>query len=187
MLEFLKVTRTTLGAAKRVMLAQLRGVGDEGDDESAEPVDAAEIFGMIGLMVRPFLTAHTEAVAFRVGDQVVVLNVNDKSLSVFNDVAEGETRLYGAKEPSARLRLRDDGSADLEVKTNMDLRITVSGSGNVIFNGGSTPVAKEGSITTGHTHGAGALVAGPYAVTGITASSTDTVATGAGTPHVKVP
>jgi hypothetical protein len=59
--------------------------------------------------------------------------------------------------------------------------------GTVIkLNDGGTPVAKEGSITTGHQHTLTGT-AGPYPISGIAVTQTDTIATGAGSPTVKVP
>lgn len=177
--EFLKITRTVLGTAARVLLAQLRGNGDEGDDATAEPIDAAEVVQPLGLFARPALTAHTEAVALRLGDQVVVLTVQDKSLSVLS-VPEGATWLYGAQNPAACVRLNADGTVD------------ILSAGDVRVKSGSTPVAKEGSATAGHTHTA-SYVLNANLTTGVVtgtitiATNHDTIATGAGSANVKVP
>jgi hypothetical protein len=66
---------------------------------------------------------------------------------------------------------------DVTTCTELDLNGTI-----IKLNGGGTPVAKEGSITSGHTHTG---TAGPYPVT--LAPATDTIATGAGSPSIKVP
>jgi hypothetical protein len=79
MLEFFKVTQTALGTAARVVLAQLRGVGQEGADNTAEPVDQAEVLHHVGFAARPKLSEKTEAVVVRVGDEVLVLAILDKS------------------------------------------------------------------------------------------------------------
>jgi hypothetical protein len=54
------------------------------------------------------------------------------------------------------------------------------------LNGGSVPVAKEGSVTTGHVHVL-AGSAGPFPLTGTALVTTDSIAVGAGSPTVKVP
>lgn len=56
------------------------------------------------------------------------------------------------------------------------------------FNGGTIPVAKEGSVTAGHTH-AFTLTAPPGGgpVTGSIASMTDSIAVGQGSQTIKVP
>jgi hypothetical protein len=54
------------------------------------------------------------------------------------------------------------------------------------LNSGSTPVAKEGSSTTGHTHTITGT-AGPYPIAATAAVATDTIATGAGSSTVLVP
>lgn len=51
--------------------------------------------------------------------------------------------------------------------------------------GGSTPVAKEGSSTTGHTHTITGT-AGPYPIVATIAVNTDSIATGQGSANVKV-
>lgn len=76
---------------------------------------------------------------------------------------------------------------DLVIGKDDGARFAIKPNGDFTFAGGSTPVAKEGSRTVGHTHAAGALTAGPYPVVGMTASATDTIAAGEGSQHVKVP
>jgi hypothetical protein len=58
--------------------------------------------------------------------------------------------------------------------------------GTVLLKDGGTPVAKEGSATTGHQHTL-AGTAGPYPLSGTAVLTTDSIATGAGSPNVKVP
>lgn len=73
----------------------------------------------------------------------------------------------------------------------MQIKITTE---DAIFNGGSTPVAKEGSVTAGHFHKI-VGTAGPFAISpaSVTVSpamqplTTDTIAVGAGSQNVKVP
>lgn len=67
--------------------------------------------------------------------------------------------------------------------TTVELKLDAT---NIILNSGSTPVAKEGSVTTGHTHSF-SLSSPSGAVTGTISNATDTIASGAGSPHVKVP
>lgn len=76
-----------------------------------------------------------------------------------------------------------NGTTSIEL--NKDGKVTVDGV-QIVFKGGSTPVAKEGSSTTGHSH---TLIgtAGPYPIVGTAVTTTDTIATGAGSPNVKVP
>ncbi len=54
------------------------------------------------------------------------------------------------------------------------------------LNGGNTPVAKEGSVTTGHVHVLSGT-AGPFPVIGTALVTTDTIAVRAGSQTVKVP
>jgi len=126
-IEFHKVTATSLGDQKRVMLAQLQGLGDESDDENAETTDDAEVLQPLGLIARPDLTEETEALVFRAGPEVVAMGLLDKSLTPRFDedpaVAEGETRLYGAKERAAMVRLKDDGSVEVRSKDGQAITI----------------------------------------------------------------
>lgn len=132
MIEFFKVIGTSNGATKRVVVSRLRGVGAAGDDDGAEPIDDAEVLFPIGYAARPYLTDHeTEAVVVRIGDEVEVLGLIDKSGTVL-DLEEGEVRISGHKEPTARLRLRANGSVDLESKSDQDVRL----------NGGSLKAAR---------------------------------------------
>jgi hypothetical protein len=74
-----------------------------------------------------------------------------------------------------------------EPGTGVTTTVTASGQFNlngtpIVLNGGSTPVAKEGSATVAHLHTG---TAGPYGVTLVTAAPV--IASGAGSPTVKVP
>jgi hypothetical protein len=76
-----------------------------------------------------------------------------------------------AAPPDDALTIGLDGGIQISIGTT-DIRLA----------GGSTPVAKEGSATAGHTHTG---TAGPYPV--VLAPATDAIAAGAGSPNVKVP
>lgn len=74
-----------------------------------------------------------------------------------------------------------DGGPQLEI-TASEMKLNGSGPGMPA----ATPVAKEGSATTGHSH---TIVgtAGPYPIVATINPSTDTIAVGAGSQNVKVP
>lgn len=89
------------------------------------------------------------------------------------------------------LRLVTSGTGQVLIKGEDKVIVDTTGNveikgGNVIFKDGSTPVAKEGSSTTGHQHSLSGS-AGPYAISGTAVTTTDTIATGAGSQNVKVP
>lgn len=175
MLTLWKVTRAAFDAASKLLALQLRGDGDDGDDEGAIPEDDAAFVSQLGVAVRPVIARTLQALGYQDGDEVRILKLWDKARSP-TDLAVGETRLFAC------------GAVTVSVRCLAANRIEVSANGGqVVFNGGSTPVAKEGSATTGHTHAAGTLVAGPYVVTGATASATDAVAVGAGSQNILVP
>lgn len=174
-MEFPKVTLAKVGMATRVVTLQLRGFGQTGDDTDAEPTDNAELVQPLGLFANPSLTAETEAVTQRLGDQAVALAVIDKSLSVLS-CPPGTTILVSCGNASCLVKCNADGSMDLATASGQDVR----------FNGGSTPVAKEGSTAT-HTHLPGTFNAGPWSVVGVSASTAAAIDAGTGSPHVKVP
>lgn len=192
-MRFAKILRTALGARARTLLVQLRGLGDTANDDAAESLDDVEVLQPLGVFARPMIRASLEALLVEVGEELLALALADKGAGVLNDVEEGETRLYSAGGATCRVRLRADGSIDIEATSNKNIRITSAGSGEVVLNGGSLKVARVTDSTTGHTHGAGSLVVvvppggagGTFPVTGATASATDTIASSAGAPRVK--
>lgn len=171
MIEFFKVLSTSVASRARTLLAQLRGFGSEGDDNNAEPIDDAEVVYPVGFASRPYVSANTEAVGVRIGDEVVVLAIIDKGSGrdQLATIEAGEARLYSPKEPACVIRCKADGSIEITSKAGT----------NIVLNGGNLEVARRTDPTSGHTHGPGAYVAGIYAVTGTSASATDTIASGA--------
>ncbi len=112
MISFVKVTLTSLSTKVRTVLAQIRGAGATGADDDAEPMDGVEVNTPIGFDSRPVLTDTTELLTFRIGAQIVGLYIIDKGRADKLDdpeLEEGETRVSGAKESSAMLRVRADG------------------------------------------------------------------------------
>lgn len=83
-----------------------------------------------------------------------------------------------------RVILRQNG--ELEVVQGSTARIKIEQGGDVVLRGGSTPVAKEGSSTSGHMHSLTGS-AGPYPLSGTAITTTDSIASGAGSQNVKVP
>lgn len=95
MLSPFRVTRAAMNAVAKLLLVQLRGVGDSGDDDSAEPVDDAAVLTQLGVAVRPVITSTLHALGYQDGDEVWVLKLWDKTRSP-TDLDEGETRLFSA-------------------------------------------------------------------------------------------
>jgi hypothetical protein len=189
MFRFLKITRTRLGDRARTLLAQVRGYGSEGADDTAEAQDDVEVVQPLGLFARAVIADGLELLAAEIGDSTLGLAVINKALAAL-DVEEGETRVYSAGGSTCRVRLRADGSIDIEAASNKNIRITSAGSGDVVLNGGSLKVARVTDPTTGHTHTAvHSLTAPPGggAVTGTITinSSTDTIASSGGAARVK--
>ncbi len=192
-MQFAKVLRTSLASRARSLLVQLRGLGNTGDDDNAESHDDIEVMQPLGLFARPTIRASLEALIVAVGEDLLALALADKGAGVMSDVEEGETRIYSAGGSTCRVRLRADGSIDIEATSNKNIRITSAGSGDVVLNGGSLKVARVTDPTTGHTHGPGTMTVtvppggagGTFPVVGATASATDTIASSGGAARVK--
>lgn len=174
MIEFLELARVIIGARTRTLLAQWLGYGVEGDNSTTQNGSNAEVWSHYGFASRPKASAgKVEAIAFSAEGRVVVIGTRQRATQVSID--DGDVILY-SQASGCLVKLTAAGQ----------VQITAAAGQNVVINGGNVPVAKEGSVTTGHAHGAGMLVAGPYAVTGVTASATDTIATGAGSQRARV-
>lgn len=159
MLRFLKVTRTRVADRARTLLLQVRGYGSEGADdaESTERQDDVELVQPLGLMARAVIASGLEVLAAELGDQTVGLALVNKALSVLS-LEEGETRLYGAKEPDARVRLRATGAVDIESKAATDVAI----------NGGTKSVARVDDTVACGTLALTAATVGPNVVVTLT-------------------
>lgn len=133
MLEVAKVKETNVGTRTRVLTARILVAGAEGDDENAEEFDDAEVLSPLGLDVRPVPTSQLQALIIRDGDDALIISMRDKSRTKLTDLEVGETRLSGAKEETARIRIRANG----------DIEITAKSGSNVIVNGGTKEVARK--------------------------------------------
>lgn len=104
MFTIFKVTRVALDAASKLLHAQLRGVGDQGSDATAEPVDDATVLTQLGVAVRPVIATTLRALGYQDGDEVTALKLWDKARSP-TDLDEGETRLFSAGTIATMVRL----------------------------------------------------------------------------------
>ncbi len=183
-IELFRVRATSLADGARTVLARLFGVGDPtAPDSNQEQIEESEVLFPIGFIARPKITGYVEAVIVRDGDETHIISFNRKDGAALSasDADEGETLIYSDAEPKASITLRKTGKIEIRCKAGQNIEIFADGQS------ATSPVAHEGSQTSGHLHAAGTLVAGPYAVTGATASATDTVATGQGAQRVRVP
>lgn len=192
MLSRWKVTAAAFGAVSKLLELQLRGDGDEGDDDGSAQTDDGVFYHHLGLAIRPVVARTLRALGYEDGDDVAVLKVWDRARTP-TDLAAGETRVYAAGDLTARVRLKTDGltveasGATITITSAGAIQVTPAAGQDIVLNGGSARVARVGDATTGHTHAAGGLQvvipsgssAGTYPVTGVTASSTDTIAAGA--------
>lgn len=107
MLSLFEVTRAAIDATSKLLHAQLRGVGDQGDGASAEPVDDAAVLSQLGVAVRPVIASTLRALGYQDGDEVWVLKLWDKARTP-NDLDAGETRVFAAGAVATALRLLAD-------------------------------------------------------------------------------
>ena len=183
-IEFAKVTLTANGGTGHTITAQLRLTGNEGDDDTAEPFDGAEVVQPLGVIARPALTPTTEAAYIRVGDEIIVLAILDKGAAP-GDVEEGETRLYGAKTPVARVRLRADGTVEIDSDRFHEKDIVLNGGTHAVARA-TDPVSATSDFMTWL-----AAVAGttsqplPPSLTGPGNTTIGAIADDAGAPRVK--
>lgn len=101
-----KVTRAAFGAVSKLLELQLRGDGDEGDDDGSAPADDAVFYQQLGVAVRPIVARTLRALCVEDGDEVVALKLWHKESSrTPTDLEAGETRVYAADAVGVFLRL----------------------------------------------------------------------------------
>ena len=142
--DFVRIARTAVSTTRRVVTASIVGIGNVGDDASAERVDNCEVAQPLGLFARPVLTTLTEAVIVRLADRPFILAMLDKSRAA-QAVEEGEVRLYGpgSSNAAAVIRIRADGSIEITSLNNTNVTVTASGTGEVRVNGSAVKVAAD--------------------------------------------
>lgn len=172
MLTLWKVTRAAFEAADegvKKLLLQVRGEGDEGDDEGSQGVDRAVFFSQLGVAVRPVVASTLRALGVEHGDEVALLKLWDTARSP-TDLDVGETRVFAAGTVATALRMLADridvnaarinlgGAATKKVARFGDtVRVTIpSGTTFTGTVGGSpatltttVPVTCDGTITSG--------------------------------------
>lgn len=138
-IDFAKVATLTPSSTLRTMTAQIIGVGAVGDDASAERYDSCEVVQPSGLAAAPTLTADTEALIVRRGDEAIAICVIDKGATA-QAVEGGETRLYGVGGSNATSVIR--------IRANGAIEITAGTSANIVLNGGTLNVARASDGVT---------------------------------------
>lgn len=146
--EFMQPTLLTVSTERPVITAQLRGAGEQGDNETAEPFDACEVLQPQGFMANPALTATSEALTIRRGDEAVVTVLIDKGASAQN-VESGETRVHGvgSSNQSARIRIRNNGAIEITTSGNGGVTVTSTGTGTVVINSAAAVDINSGAGT----------------------------------------
>lgn len=139
-----KALSLSVSTTRRCMTAVCAGVGSEGDDNAAEQIPDVEVMQPSGFMANPTLTATTEAMSVRRGDELIALFLVDKGAPA-QAVESGETRLYGvgASNSAAVIRIRADGSIEVTSAGNGHVTVTANGTGEIRLNGSALKVAAD--------------------------------------------
>ncbi|MFA9269430.1 MAG: hypothetical protein ACEQSX_01545 [Baekduiaceae bacterium] len=113
MSSFQKVTRAAFGAVSKLLELQLRGAGDQGDDDTAEPTDRAGFLQQLGMAVRPIIADPRNSTLWALvdqdGDEPRATKLWDKARTP-TDLAAGETRLYAVGAIGNVLKLLTDAA-----------------------------------------------------------------------------
>ena len=145
-LNFARLVRTTINTAKRLVTAGFRVFDQSGNDDSGSSQEDVEVVMPAGLMARIPATANAEAVVLDLGEQLVCIALVDKTAPA-QDVAEGETRLYGVNgdtNKGANMRITPAGLVALVAQLNQNMTLDTSGTGDVVVNGGTAAVGRVG-------------------------------------------
>lgn len=131
MLSLWQVTRALFEGPSRLLVAQLRALGDDGGaPEDGLTVDDAPVYQQLGVAVRPLVTRSLRALGYEHGDEVAVLKVWDKAASP-TDLEAGETRLYAAGAITRVVRLLtgriDVEAPEIRLGTGASKRVARSG------------------------------------------------------------
>jgi hypothetical protein len=136
-IEFWRVRSSAWCRDVRALTLGLFGDGATGGDEDdQEPEENAEVVFPLGFMARPKpdesddQDAH-EAVVMRVGDEIVVLAMLNKSLATLSDedFAAGETLVHGACTDNVTARLRIKANGDVVIYPKSGQKVYVGGTG----------------------------------------------------------
>lgn len=195
MLSLFEVTRAAIDAVSKLLHAQLRGVGDQGDSASAEPVDDAAVLSQLGVAVRPVIASTLRALGYQDGDEVWVLKLWDKARTP-TDLDVGETRVFACGDIAVALKMKRDGvvlsakGAMVTITSNGEVQVTPASGRDLVLNTGSLKVARAtdpvscGTIAFSPGSGGASLTYNGTPVTGAV-TITGTIDTGAGATHVK--
>lgn len=147
--DFVRISRTAVSTARRVVTASIVGIGNAGDDASAERVDNCEVAQPLGLFAVPVLTSQTEGVVARLADRPFILFVLDKGRTA-QACEDGGTVLYGvgSANAAARVYLRAAGAVEVTAKTGQTVTIVAGGAGTVILQDGSQAFVKGNAYST---------------------------------------
>lgn len=165
-----KVVRAAYGAVSKLLELQLRGVGDEADDDAAAPTDRAAYAQPMGLAVLPVIARSLRALVDQGGDEPVVRSLWDKARAP-TDLESGETRLYAVGAITRVVRLLS-GRIDVEAP---EIRLGAAATKKVNREGDAVDC---GTLAFAFTPGASAALAITYTPPG--GGAPTTLATGTG-------
>ena len=165
----------------RSLMAQLRGAGETGSDDSAEAHDEVEIVQPIGLRAHPVVRDSLEAFAVTRGDERIALFLVDKGRRAGGVEPEaGGLVLHGLAEESAVIYIRASGDIEITPKTGRDV-VLAGGSLNAARSSDAVQVTLDVTAVGGITAPPGG---GPCTLTTGAVTLSGSI-TGTGAPHVK--
>lgn len=193
-----RIITNSLGGSNRVVMAQVRGVGVDGQDDQAEPGDDCEVLHPLGFMSRATIPANGNAVTMigvRVGNDIIGLGVRDKSMPALtdSDLADGDAVMYSPGAPGSTVKMAANGDVTATVKSGQVFTVDVNGAQlKIDANGAITLAAASGQSLTASASNGQAVIGTSGQVT-ITAASgqnasltgTDVVLNSGSTPVAK--
>ena len=147
--DFVRIARTAVSTTRRVVTASIVGIGNVGDDASAERVDNCEVAQPLGLFAVPVLTPQTEGVVARLADRPFILFVLDKGRTA-QACEAGGAKLYGVGPDNAAaiVYIRATGAIEVTSVTNTNVTLAAGGTGTVRFQDGSQAFIRGGDYST---------------------------------------
>lgn len=175
---FHKVIRAAYGAASKLLELQLRGAGEQADDDSAEPSEGVVLRQPYGLAVLPHIpdpgASTVQAEVEQDGDEPRATSAWNKAATP-TDLAAGETRLYAVGAISNVVKLLTNAIVlqAQTIKLGASATKKVNREGDPIRPGTLTFAASGANITLTYTPpDGGAAVTQTVVLTGMVTAAT---------------
>lgn len=141
-LNIYEVVRAGISSVTGLREFQVRSMGAEGNDPSAAVIDSVQSVEPLGVSSNPAAKRSLRTLAYQLGKQLVSIAAWDKGARPAG-LAVGEIRFHALRVLTACLRYLDDGSGFLTSD--------YANGKDMVVNGGSAKVAREGDSVDGGT------------------------------------